>query len=39
MDKDIIEADNYLARQNFSDQEIKNLHQGKLNYKEGNTEE
>jgi len=34
MDKDIIEANEYLAQQNFSEREIENLHRGKEEYKE-----
>ena len=34
MDKDKIKANDYLARQNFSEQEIKNLHEGRQEYKE-----
>jgi len=39
MDKDRLEVNDYLSRQNFSDREIKNLHQGKQEYKESDTEE
>lgn len=34
MDKDSLEVNDYLGRQNFSEQEIKNLHEGKQEYKE-----
>jgi len=34
MDRDTIEVNEYLARQNFSEREIKNLHEGKEEYKE-----
>ena len=34
MDKDKAAYINYLARQNFSEEEIENLHKGKPEYKE-----
>lgn len=39
MDKDRLKVSDYLARQNFSEREIENLHQGKPEYKEPDTEE
>lgn len=33
MDKDRLEANDYLARQNFSEGEIKDLHQGRLEFR------
>lgn len=38
MDKDRIKVNEYLARQNFSEKEIENLHEGKPEYKESDTE-
>jgi len=34
MDENGIEANDYIVKQGFSEQEIDNLHQGKLDYKE-----
>ena len=34
MDENKIEVSNYIASQDFSEQEIENLHQGKQEYKE-----
>ena len=34
MDENKTEVVDYLARQNFSEQELDNLHQGKQEYKE-----
>jgi len=39
MDKDRAEYTDYLGEQDFSEQEIKNLHEGKLDYREAGTEE
>lgn len=34
MGEDRLKVNDYLSRQNFSDREIKNLHQGKQEYRE-----
>lgn len=39
MERESLESNHYIESQSFSEEEIKNLYEGKLDYREVNTED